>query len=99
MMSTGRDSSGVDSKAFDENDTSPHPITRTCRATDAASVLSTLTFTLSGPLLHFGDQRQTLEAGARQLPHHPRHGSVIGLLVRPHVYTLVHAAARVGNGL
>src|SRR6185437_3374503 len=46
MMSTGRVSSGMDSKALDENDTSPHPITRTCRATDATSVLSTFTFTL-----------------------------------------------------
>src|ERR1700710_1455123 len=99
MTSTGKDSSGIDSKALDENDTSPHPITRTCRATDATSVLSTFTFTLLGPLLHFGDQRQPLEAGARQLPHYPRHGSVIRLLVRPHEYTLVEAAAGVRDRL
>src|SRR6202022_4147914 len=67
MISTGKDSSGIDSNALDENDTSPHPITRTCRATDATNVLST--FTLLGPLLHFGDQCQPLEPGARQLPH------------------------------
>src|ERR1700736_399518 len=99
MMSTGKDSSGIDSNALVENDTSPHPITRTCRATDATSVLSTFTFTLSLPLLNFGDQRQSLESGARQLPHHPRHGPVIGLLVRPHEYTLIHAAAGVGDRL
>jgi hypothetical protein len=28
---------------LDENDTSPHPITRTCRTADATSVLSTFT--------------------------------------------------------
>ena len=39
------DSSGIISKALVENDTIPHPITRTCRAIDAASVLSILTFT------------------------------------------------------
>src|SRR5204862_7054589 len=99
MISTGKDSSGIDSNALVENDTSPHPITRTCRAIDAASVLSTLSFTRLGSLLHFGYQRQPLEAGAGQLPHHFRHGPVIGLLVRPHIYTLVHAAAGVGNGL
>src|ERR1700722_1615787 len=99
MISTGRGSFGIDSKALDENDTSPHPITRTCRTTDAASVLSTFTFTRLGPLLHFGDQRQPLEPGAGQLSHHLRHGSIIGLLVRPHEYTLVHAATGLGNGL
>src|ERR1700685_2557648 len=97
MISTGKDSSGTDSKALDENDTSPHPITRTCRATDATSVLST--FTLLGPLLHFGNQCQMFEPGAGQLSHHPRHGSVIRLLVRPHEYTLVHTAAGVGDRL
>ena len=99
MMSTGKDSSGTDSNALLENDTSPHPITRTCRAIDAASVLSTFSFTRLGSLLHFGHQGQPLEAGARQLPHHLRHRSVIGLLVRPHIYTLVHSAAGLGNGL
>src|SRR3954465_4029395 len=91
MISTGKDSSGICSKALVENDTRPHPITRTCRATEATSVLSTFTFTLSGPLLHFGDQRQPLEARAGQLAHHPGHGTVVRLLVRPHIYTLVHA--------
>ena len=52
-----------------------------------------------GPLLHFGDQRQALEPRPRQLPHHPGHGSVIGLLVRPHIYTLFHAAAGFRNRL
>src|SRR5665213_1043442 len=99
MMSTGKDSSGIDSKALDENDTSPHPITRTCRATDATSVLSTFTFTRLGPLLHFGDQRQPLEPGAGQLAHHPGDGSVVRLLVRSHEYTLVEAAAGVGDRL
>ena len=99
MMSTGSDSCGINSNALVENDTRPHPITRTCRATEATSVLSTFTFTRSGPLLHLGDQRQALEAGAGQLPHHPGHGAVIGLLVRPHIYTLFHAAAGVRNRL
>src|SRR5580698_1401769 len=98
-MSTGKDSSGADSNALDENDTSPHPITRTCRTTDATSVLSTFTFTRLGPLLHFSNQRQPLEAGARQLTHHPRHGSVIRLLVGPHEYTLIQPAAGVGDRL
>src|ERR1700677_4678994 len=97
MMSTGRDSSGVDSKALDENDTNPHPITRTCRATDATSVLSTFTFL--GPLLHFGIQWQPFELCAGQLSHHPRHRSVVRLLVRPHEYTLIHTAAGVGDRL
>src|SRR4030088_179152 len=97
MTSTGNDSSGVDSNALDENDTSPHPITRTRRATAAPMVLSP--FPRLGPLLHFGDQRQPLEPGTRQLPHHPRHGSVIRLLVRPHEYTLIEAAAGVGDCL
>src|ERR1700685_2786072 len=97
MISTGRDSSGTASKALDENDTSPHPITRTCRATDATSVLSTFTFL--GPLLRFRNQRQPFEPCAGQLSHHPRHGSVIRLLVRPHIYTLVRPAAGVGDRL
>src|ERR1700728_3522714 len=96
MISTGRDSSGIDSKALDENDTSPHPITRTCRTTDATSVLSTFTLV---PLLHFGHERQPLEPGAGQLSHHLCHGSVIRLLVRPHEYTLVQTAAGVGDRL
>src|SRR3982074_962384 len=33
--STGTDSISVDSNALDENDTSPHPSTTTCKATDA----------------------------------------------------------------
>src|ERR1700679_2300846 len=99
MISTGRDSSGIDSNALDENDTSPHPITRTCRTTDATSVLSTFTFTRLVPLLHFSDQCQPRDPGAGQLAHHPRHGSVVGLLVRPHVYTLIHAAAGIRDRL
>src|SRR4051794_3192041 len=99
MISTGRDSSGITSSARDENDTSPQPSTTTCRTTDATSVLSTFTFTLSGPLLHFGDQRQPLEARGRQLPHHPGYGSVIRLLVRAHEYTLVGAAAGIRDRL
>src|SRR4030081_2896539 len=99
MISPGKDSSCICSNALVENDTKPPPITRTCRAIEATSVLSTFTFTRSGPLLHFGDQRQTLEAGAGQLPHHSGHSSVIGLLVRPHIYTLVHAAAGIRNCL
>src|SRR5664279_596650 len=97
--STVTDSSGLVSNALVANDTSPHPITRTCRVTDAASVLSTLKFTPSGPLIHFGHQRQMLEARARQLSHHPGHGSIVGLFVSPHVDTLVHAAAGIGDRL
>src|SRR6478672_2507378 len=99
MTSTATESSGVISSALVENETNPHPITRTCRAIDAASVLSMLTFTRLRPLLHLGDQCKPLEARAGQLPHDPRHGSVIGLLVRPHIDTYVHAAAGVGNSL
>ena len=99
ITSTGKDSSGIDSNALLENDTKPHPITSTCRATDATRVLSTFTFTASGSLLHFGDQREPLEASARQQSHHLGHRSVIRLLVRPHEYTLVEAAAGVGNRL
>src|SRR4051794_20385926 len=99
MISTGSDSSGWLSKAFDENDTIPQPSTSTCRATEAASVLSTFSFTPLGPLLHFGHQRQPLEAGARQLSHDARHGAVVGLLVRPHENALIEAATSVGDRL
>src|SRR5437660_12813951 len=99
MTSTGRDSSGTDSKALDEHEASPDPSTRTCRATEATSVLSTFSFTPLGPLLHLGDQCQPLEPGAGQLPHHPRHGSVVRLLVGAHEYTLIQAAAGIRDGL
>ena len=66
MMSTGIDSGGGASSDRAENDTSPHPITRTWRATDAISVLSTFTFGLS--LLHFRHQRHAPEAGLRKPP-------------------------------
>src|SRR4051812_35855952 len=99
MTSTGRDSSGWLSKAFDENDTSPQPSTSTCRATEAASVLSTFSFTPLGPLLHLGHQGQALEPGARQLSHDARHGAVIGLLVGPHEDPLLEASAGVGDRL
>src|ERR1700743_1327731 len=99
MISTGRDSSGTDSKAWDENDTSPHPITSTCRATDATSVLSTFTFTLSGSLIHFSYQRQPLEPCARQCAHHLGHRSIVGLLVRSHEDALVEPAAGIRDRL
>src|ERR1700761_3863265 len=99
MISTGRDSSGTDLKALDENDTSPHPITSTCRATDATSVLSTFTSTLSGPLIHFSHQRQPLEPCARQCAHHPGDRTVVGLLVGAHEKGRIEPPPRVRGGL
>ena len=61
MISTGIDSGGGASNERAEKDISPHPITRTWSATDAASVLSTFTFRLS--LIHFRHQRDAAKAG------------------------------------
>src|SRR3977135_2959063 len=100
MMSTGIDSGGGASSERAENDTSPHPITRTWRAIDAASVLSTFSFTLKAlSLLHFGHQRHAPEARRRQPSHHPHHGAIVDLLVAADEDTLIQPAARLGNRL
>src|SRR4030081_3676479 len=91
MISTGIDSGGGASSERAENDTSPHPITRTWSATDAMSVLSTFTFRLS--LIHFRPQRAAPKACARQPPHHLHHGTVVDLLVAPNKNPLVQPAA------
>jgi hypothetical protein len=49
ITSTGTESSGGISSALVENDSITHPSTQTCRATDAITVLSTLTFTRAFP--------------------------------------------------
>src|SRR5437588_8774443 len=97
MMSTGIDSGGGASSERAENETSPHPITRTWSATDAMSVLSTFTFGLS--LIHFRHQRHAPEAGLREPSHHLHHGAVIDLLVAANEDALVQPAPGFRNRL
>ena len=63
MISIGIDSAGGASSERAEKDTMPYPITRTCRATDANSVLSTFTDGL--PLIDLGHQRDAPKARRR----------------------------------
>lgn len=74
MMSTGSDSSGIVSNALVENETRPQPITMTCRATDATSVLSIFTIRFLFDLCH---RRDALESCRRQTSHHAHHCAVI----------------------
>src|SRR6202035_3464084 len=97
MISTGIDSGGGASSERAENDTSPHPITRTWSATDAISVLSTFTFRLS--LIHFRHQRHAPEAGSRKPSHHLHHRTVVDLLVAPNKNALIQPAPRLGDRL
>src|SRR6266436_5258299 len=97
MISIGIDSGGGASSERAEKEISPHPITRTWSATDAASVLST--FTLPLPLIHFRYQRHAPEAGLREPSHHLHHGSVIDLLVATDKDPLIEPAARVRDRL
>src|SRR5215471_7690964 len=99
MMSTGMDSCGTSYERA-ENEISPHPITRTWRAIDPISVLSTLIATRLGSLLHFRHQSQALETRARQQTHHSGDGPVIGFLVGAHEDALIGAAtASIGDRL
>src|SRR6185369_7136794 len=98
MMSTGSDSSGA-TKALLLKVTRPHPSTRTWRAIDATSVLSTFTFTGLGPLIRFGDERQLLESGAGQQAHDPGYRAVIRLLVGAQIDALLEPAARIRDRL
>src|SRR3954447_23131359 len=97
MMSIGSDSS-AGTKALLLKVTSPHPSTRTWRAIDATSVLSTFTFT-DLPLIRLGHERQLLEARAGQQAHDLGHRSVIRLLVRAKIDALLEPAARVRDRL
>src|SRR5258707_5524498 len=75
MISTGIDSGGGASSERAENETSPHPITRTWSAADATRVLSTFTVSLS--LIHFGHQRHAAKARGRKPSHHLHHSPVV----------------------
>src|SRR6266481_5615871 len=97
MISTGIDSGGGASSERAEKEISPHPITRTWRATDAASVLSTFTVLL--PLIHFRHQRHAPEAGLREPAHHLHHGTVIDLLVAADKDPFIEPAARLRDRL
>src|SRR5215217_7047308 len=97
MISTGIDSGGTASSEREENETRPHPMTRTWSATDATSVLSTFTFRLS--LIHFRHQRHAPEPCRRQPSHHLHHGTVVDLPVAAHKYPLIQPAPGVGDRL
>src|ERR1700761_930914 len=97
MMSIGSDSS-AGANALLQKVNNPHPITRTWRAIDATSVLSTFTFT-DLPLLRLCDEHELSEARAGQQPHHLGDRAVIRLLVGPHINAFLKAAARVGDRL
>src|SRR4051812_37655487 len=98
MMSTGSDSSGA-MKALLLKVSNPHPSTRTWRAIDATSVLSTFTFTGLRSLIRLGDERQLLEARAGQQAHDLGYRSVIRLLVGAQIDALLKPAARVRDRL
>src|SRR6516225_8797527 len=98
MISTGNDSSGT-MYALLLKVIRPHPSTRTWRAIDATSVLSTFTFTALRPLIRFRDERQLLEARARQQAHDLGHRAVIRLLVGAQIDAFLEAAARVRDRL
>src|SRR5690242_7057349 len=78
-MSTPTDSSSLTSSALVENDSITQPSTSTCRATDASTVLSTLTFT-SRSLLG-NDHDIGLEPRGLDVPQHLHHVSVADILV------------------
>src|SRR5882757_7270534 len=98
MMSIGSDSS-AGTKALLLKVNSPHPSTRTWRAIDATSVLSTFTFTGLGPLIRFRDERQLLESCTGQQAHDPGHRAVIRLLVSAQIDAFLEPAARVRDRL
>src|SRR6266851_8267752 len=97
MISTGIDSGGGASSERAENETSPHPITRTWSAADATRVLSTFTVSLS--LIHFGHQRHAAKARGRKPSHHLHHSPVVDLLVAPDKNPFIQPAPRVRNRL
>ena len=80
------------------NETTAHSSTAACRPAEIAEAVR-ICIVIHGALLDLRHQRDAVEAGRRQPPHHLHHGAVIDLLVAAHIDALVGAAARLGDRL
>src|SRR6185436_18668659 len=95
MMSTGKDSGGVELSGLAAIETSPHASTAACPIADMVQPA----FMRSGALLDLRHQRDAAEACRREPPHHAHHCTVIDLPVATHIDALVVAAARLRDRL
>src|SRR5690348_13783692 len=99
IMSTGSASGGVASSALPDSDRVAHSSTATWSPAEIAVAFRITALLARSALLEFRHQRDAMEAGAGEPPHHTHHRAVVDLLVATHVDACFGAAPRLRDRL